>query len=132
MPFLVPRVTILLAARTAGLLGAIDTPNGNIHDLTQLASEAATAASLGFRGKFALHAKQLDVIASAFEPRDEEVALARQIVQVFGSGVGSGKASMMVGELFVDYAIALRARRLSAGSTEPRRWGRFPVAFRGD
>jgi citrate lyase beta subunit len=114
LPFLVPRVTVALAARTANLSGAIDTPNGNIHDLEELAAEAANAVSLGFRAKFAIHPKQLDIIAKTFTPTPTDVDRARRISAAFMASESTGNAAVMVDDLFVDYPIAMRARAVIA------------------
>ena len=126
LPFLIPRVTVALAARTANLAGAIDTPNGNIHDLEGLASEAANAVSLGFRAKFAIHPKQLEIIARTFRPTQADLDRARGISDAFTASEAGGNAAVMVGDVFVDYPIAIRARALLARAEAPTDVGTGP------
>jgi citrate lyase beta subunit len=126
LPFLIPRVTVALAARSANLGGAIDTPNGNIHDLEGLAAEAANAVSLGFRGKFAIHPKQLEIIDNTFRPATADLERARRISDAFSASETDGNAAVMVGEIFVDYPIAMRARALIARAEASTDVGRGP------
>jgi citrate lyase subunit beta/citryl-CoA lyase len=129
LPFLVPRVTIAQAARAANLSGAIDTPNPRIQDAEQFAAEAAVAASLGFRAKFAIHPSQLDAIVSAFTPTAQDVDRARHIDAAFTASEVAGNAAVMFEGAFVDYPIALRARAVIERAERSVNVGTGPTVY---
>ncbi len=58
---------ILVAARANGLQ-AIDGPFAAIRDLDGLKASAASAAAIGFDGKWVLHPGQVDVVNAEFSP----------------------------------------------------------------
>jgi (S)-citramalyl-CoA lyase len=69
-----------------------------------LKRETRAAKNLGFHGKSAIHPKQIPIINEIFTPSAEEVAKARQILEVNQQGVGS------VDHQMVDEAVARKAR----------------------
>jgi (S)-citramalyl-CoA lyase len=85
-------------------LAVIDSPYFDIDDLDGLKLETRAAKNLGFHGKSAIHPKQIPIINEIFTPSAEEVAKARQILDVNQQGVGS------VDHQMVDEAVARKAR----------------------
>jgi (S)-citramalyl-CoA lyase len=85
-------------------LAVIDSPYFDIDDLDGLKRETRAAKNLGFHGKSAIHPKQIPIINEIFTPSAEEVAKARQILDVNQQGVGS------VDHQMVDEAVARKAR----------------------
>jgi (S)-citramalyl-CoA lyase len=85
-------------------VAVIDSPYFDIDDLDGLKRETRAAKNLGFHGKSAIHPKQIPIINEIFTPSAEEVAKARQILQVNQQGVGS------VDHQMVDEAVARKAR----------------------
>lgn len=114
LPFLVPRVAVVQAARRAGLDGAIDTPNPTLQDMAIFADDVRAGASLGFRGKFAIHPRQVAVINELYSPTQDDIARATNIWESFERATANGSAAISVDGEFVDYAIALRAKALLA------------------
>lgn len=83
------RSLCLLGAATAGVL-AIETIQGDFKDLDGLQKRAEKVRRDGYRGMLAIHPAQVDVINAAFMPTAEEIAAAREIVDVFAANPGVG------------------------------------------
>jgi citrate lyase subunit beta/citryl-CoA lyase len=77
-----PRASIGLAAGAAKVL-AIDTVYSDLNDEEGLARECRVARQFGYKGKFALHPKQLDIINREFSPSASELAYAEKVVEAF-------------------------------------------------
>jgi (S)-citramalyl-CoA lyase len=102
-PLLWVRARIIQAAASAGI-AALDSPYFDIADAEGLKQETKAAASLGFRGKCAIHPAQIATINAFLTPSEQQVAEARQILVVNQQGVGSVDHEM------VDEAVARKAR----------------------
>ena len=83
------RSLCLLGAAAAGV-PAIDTIQGDFHDLETLRLRAEKLRRDGYRGMLAIHPAQVEVINKAFTPTAEDVAEAREIVAVFAANPGVG------------------------------------------
>jgi (S)-citramalyl-CoA lyase len=97
------RSRMIQIAALAGV-AVIDSPFFDIDDIGGLKRETEAAQDLGFHGKCAIHPKQIPIINEIFTPSEEEVAKARQILEVNQQGVGS------VDHQMVDEAVARQAR----------------------
>ena len=102
-PLLWVRARIIQAAASAGI-AALDSPYFDIADTEGLKQETKASASLGFRGKCAIHPAQIATINAFLTPSEQQVAEARQILVVHQQGVGSVDHEM------VDEAVARKAR----------------------
>ena len=102
-PLLWVRARIIQAAASAGI-AALDSPYFDIADTEGLKQETKASASLGFRGKCAIHPTQIATINAFLTPSEQQVAEARQILVVNQQGVGSVDHEM------VDEAVARKAR----------------------
>jgi (S)-citramalyl-CoA lyase len=102
-PLLWVRARIIQAAASAGI-AAFDSPYFDIADTEGLKQETKASASLGFRGKCAIHPAQIATINAFLTPSEQQVAEARQILVVNQQGVGSVDHEM------VDEAVARKAR----------------------
>jgi citrate lyase subunit beta/citryl-CoA lyase len=109
------------AARAAGVQ-AIDGPFFAIDDPDGLQAACNRAARLGFDGKWAIHPSQLEVIAAAFTPTDEEIEHARSVLATLASAAGNASGAASVQGEMVDEALALAARRTlsRAGAVQAR------------
>src|SRR5258708_26306096 len=103
-PLLWVRARIIQAAASAGI-AALDSPYFDIADTEGLKQETKASASLGFRGKCAIHPAQIATINAFLTPSEQQVAEARQILVVNQQGVGSVDHEM------VDEADARKGRR---------------------
>lgn len=83
------RSMCLLGAATAGVL-AIDTIESDFRNLDRLRARAEKVRRDGFRGMLAIHPAQVDIINAAFTPTADEIAQAREIVDLFAAHPGVG------------------------------------------
>lgn len=83
------RSMCLLGAAAAGV-DAVDTIQGDFRDLDGLRARCAKVRRDGYRGMLAIHPDQVPVINEAFTPTPEELAEAREIVDLFAASPGAG------------------------------------------
>lgn len=82
------RTRALLAAHAMGVQ-AIDTVYVDFRDPEGLERSSLESRRDGFTGRVAIHPGQVDVINTAYTPNDEEIHLARRIVQAFTNEAGA-------------------------------------------
>ncbi len=86
------RYQVLTAARAAGI-DAIDAPYPAYQDPDGYRRSAVHASLLGFDGKWAIHPSQVPIAHEVFSPTAEEVAAARESIEVYrrseAEGVGA-------------------------------------------
>ncbi|PRB18633.1 CoA ester lyase [Microbacterium sp. MYb62] len=102
------RLSMLYAARAAGLPAPMASVYPALRDLEGLADDTRRAAALGLFGRMAAHPIQLPVIAEVFAPAVEDVVWAREVVAALRGG---GVATLSSGEM-VDPAMRGRAERI--------------------
>jgi len=107
------RGAIALAAGAAKIL-AIDTVYGDLTDTEGLAQECRLARRLGFRGKLAVHPKQVETINREFLPSEAEVAFAERVVQAFARAEADGVGVITVDGKMIDAPVVARARLVLA------------------
>jgi citrate lyase subunit beta/citryl-CoA lyase len=83
------RSLCLLGATAAGV-PAIETIEGDFRNEALLRKRAVAARRDGFRGMLAIHPAQVEIINAAFSPSTEEIAAAREIVDLFEKNPGAG------------------------------------------
>jgi citrate lyase subunit beta/citryl-CoA lyase len=83
------RSLCLLGAAAAGV-SAIETIHGDFRDEAGLRKRAEHVRRAGYRGMLAIHPAQVDVINEAFTSGGEELAAAREIVDLFAANPGAG------------------------------------------
>jgi citrate lyase beta subunit len=96
-----PLSRMAMAAKAARL-AAIDAPFGDFKDLTGLNKSCQIAASLGYDGKWAIHPSQLETINATFTPSDEDVNLARRILQAYEKAEATGEGAVALDGKMVD------------------------------
>ena len=101
---------VLNAARAAGKAPPVAPIYPDIRDLDGLATDTARWRARGFVGRAAIHPSQVAVIAAAFRPPDDEVAWAREVLDVVGAG---GVGRLAAGDM-VDAAMVGRAESILA------------------
>jgi citrate lyase subunit beta / citryl-CoA lyase len=100
----------LVAARAAGLT-CVDGVTLAIRDLEACRRDAATAARMGFDGKWAIHPSQIEVINAAFTPTPDEIAQARRIVEAYErADRETGLGAIVIDDQMID-AAQLRVER---------------------
>jgi len=85
----------VLAARAGGV-EVLDGVWNNFRDLDGLARECAEAADLGFDGKTLIHPTQIEPCNAAFTPREEEIAEARMLIEVFDRPENAAKGVLQI------------------------------------
>lgn len=107
------RSQIVLAAAAVGA-EAIDGVVTNLDDLAVLRRDAGRARAVGFRGKMAIHPKQVAVINEVFTPSADEVERARRVVEAFDRALASGEGVTRMGNQMIELPVVERARRTLA------------------
>ena len=108
-----PRAYVGTAAKAAEVL-ALDSPYVNFRDSDGLKVDAATALKLGFKGKFAIHPSQIDIITETFSPSLEEMEYARRVLEVWREAEAAGRGSTSLDGKMVDVPIVKRAQNILA------------------
>jgi len=118
---------ILTAARASGLQ-AIDGPFAAIADVDGLAASAASAAALGFDGKWVLHPGQIETVSAAFSPTQDEYDRAELIIEAYDhyTAVQRRGAALLDGEMIDEasrkLALVTAAKGRAAGLGRTRRF----------
>jgi len=110
---------ILVAARANGLQ-AIDGPYAAIGDLDGLRRGAASAAALGYDGKWVIHPSQIEPVNAEFSPSQAEYDQAELLLEAYDyyTGRGLGAATLdgeMIDEASRKLALVAAARGRAAG-----------------
>ena len=106
-----PRAMIPIVARAAGIV-ALDTPYVRFRDAEGLRREAESAATLGYKGKFAIHPAQLETINAVFTPREEDLEYARRVVAAWEESTAQGRGALALDGEMVDVPVVKRAYNL--------------------
>ncbi len=106
-----PRSVVSVAARAAGV-PALDTPYFAFRDPDGLRRESRRARGHGFRGKFAIHPSQIEIINEAFSPSAAEVEHAHRVVAAFEEATRGGRGSTSLDGMVIDVPVVERARKL--------------------
>ncbi|GIX49208.1 MAG: citrate lyase [Candidatus Tectimicrobiota bacterium] len=107
----VPRGLVCVAACAAGVL-ALDTPYFRFRDPEGLRQNALAAKKIGFKGKFAIHPAQIDILNEVFSPSPEEIAYARRVVAAFEEARRAGRGATSLDGKVIDVPVARRAQAL--------------------
>jgi citrate lyase subunit beta/citryl-CoA lyase len=110
-----PKQQALIAARAAGLtpLGLIGTV-ADYDDDTAFREMVRESARFGFEGASCIHPKNVPALNEGFSPDPEQVARARQIVELDAQHAASGRGSWQLDGKMIDIPVVERARRLVA------------------
>ncbi len=106
-----PLTQIALYARLTDVT-AVDSVFSDVNDDEGLEENAKLAKQLGFRGKFVIHPRQIEMVNRIFTPSEQEIEYARQVVAAYDEAEARGEASVAVNGKMVDIPIAERARSL--------------------
>ena len=112
-----PRSVVAVAARAAGIQ-ALDTPYVKFKDGNGLKDDASNARKIGYKGKFAIHPSQIDIINSAFSPSVEEIREARRVIDSFVDAERLGKGSTSLEGKMIDIPIVKRAKATIARANQ--------------
>jgi citrate lyase subunit beta / citryl-CoA lyase len=118
---------ILVAARANGLQ-AIDGPFAAIRDLDGLRASVASAAAIGFDGKWVLHPDQVEVVNAGFSPTQADYDRAELIIEAYDHYTTKQRrgAAMLDGEMIDEasrkLALVTAAKGRAAGLTRTTRF----------
>jgi len=117
------RTRIVVAARAAGLAPPMQSVWTQLDDEAGLETSCRAGRAWGFRGRTAIHPRQLPVIVEAYRPTRAEVAHARAVLTALGgTAVSVLPSGGMVDEAMrgaAEQTIALDAAAASSGRTRP-------------
>ena len=105
------RAQIVLAAAVVGA-DAIDAVCIDLNDTDALRRDCVRARALGFRGKMAIHPRQLDIINESFTPTPGEVERAHKLIDAYETARTGGLGVTTMDGQMVELPIVERARRL--------------------
>jgi citrate lyase subunit beta/citryl-CoA lyase len=114
-PLLAARSELVLRSKLAGIAPPIDGVTVATDDAPRVTQEAKRARSLGFRGKLAIHPKQLVPIRAAFRATEAERAWATRVLAAIET---DPRGALTVDGCLVDRPVIERARRI-AEEVEP-------------
>ena len=106
-----PRSVIGVAARAADVL-ALDTPFFAFRDPEGLRENCLGSRKVGFKGKFAIHPAQIEIINEAFSPSPSEIEHARRVIEAFDEAQSRGRGSTSLDGHVVDVPVVKRAEAL--------------------
>ena len=107
----VPRSIMCVAARAANVL-ALDTPYFLFRDPEGLRHNALASKKIGFKGKFAIHPSQVDILNATFSPSPADIDYARRVVAAFEEAERAGKGATSLDGKVIDVPVVKRARAL--------------------
>ncbi|WP_192179649.1 HpcH/HpaI aldolase/citrate lyase family protein [Mesorhizobium amorphae] len=112
---LAPNLSVLFAARAAGLLplgfiGSI----GEFSDTHKLRETAAHARRLGFGGALAIHPTQVAIFNEAFSPSAQELEWAHRVVAAENDAATRGLSAFSLNGKMIDPPVVRRAHEILA------------------
>jgi citrate lyase subunit beta/citryl-CoA lyase len=102
---------------------AIDAVFTNLHDIDSLRRDCQRARGLGFRGKMAIHPRQVEIINEVFTPSGSEVDRATRIIAAYENARAGGEGVTALEGLMVELPVVERARRILAIAAGRQRVG---------
>lgn len=94
------RNAIVNAARAAGIQ-PIDTVHIKVHDLEDLERNLILSKNLGFEGMLVLNPKELPLVNQYFSPSEDEIAWAKEMVQLTEEAKAEGKGVAVKDNKFI-------------------------------
>lgn len=112
---LLARLTVVQAARAAGLPSPSGSVFANVKDVAGLSASCLDLRRLGFHGRSVIHPAQVQTVREVFAPTAEELAWATAVTDKAGAMDLAGTASVALDDgSFVDPAIVRQASDLLA------------------
>ena len=103
-----PTKLFALYCHAADVVG-MDTPYIHIKDQEGLRKELEVLKQFGFKGKFAIHPTQIEIIKEAFAISPKELDYSKRLVAEFEQAMRDGKAAIVFEGNMVDIAAYKRA-----------------------
>ncbi len=102
------RSAVCIAAKAAEVI-ALDTPYFGFRDTAGLQQDIDAAKKHGFKGKFAIHPAQIDIINAGFSPSPQEVEHAKRVLAAFEVAEKQGRGSTSLDGKVIDVPVVKRA-----------------------
>ena len=103
------RHALCIAARAANI-PAFDTPYFKFKDEVGLTKNVLIGKKCGFKGKFAIHPAQVDIINRMYSPSEQDIDHARRVVAAFEKAEQAGRGSTSLQGKVIDVPVVKRAR----------------------
>ena len=103
--------TILVNAAAAADVQSIDTPYTDANDEEGLLADTKLAKQLGFKGKLSINPRQIDVIHSVFNPSEQDIEWAQQVIYAIRKAEAEGSGVASLNGKMVDLPVVNRAER---------------------
>ncbi|WP_317056268.1 MULTISPECIES: HpcH/HpaI aldolase/citrate lyase family protein [Roseovarius] len=116
MPLLSSLQMIVMAARAARGVVAIDGVYNRFRDGDGLKAECEHGRDLGFDGKTLIHPAQIEVTNTAFAPTQSEIDLAKRQIEAFEESQRQGQGVAVVDGQIVENLHVVAAQRILAKS----------------
>lgn len=94
------RNMISIGARSCGIL-PIDTVHIKVHDLEDLERNLIISKNLGFEGMLVLNPKELPLVHKYYSPTEEEIAWAKEMIQLAEEAQKDGKGVAVKDNKFI-------------------------------
>jgi citrate lyase subunit beta / citryl-CoA lyase len=104
---------IVLAARASGL-SALDGVHLDLDDPAGFEAACRQGRDLGFDGKTLIHPRTIEAANLAFTPGDEELVLARRVIEAHAEAEAAGRGVVVVDGRLVEALHVAEARRVVA------------------
>ncbi len=114
LPLMTSLQMIVMAARAARGVVAIDGVYNRFRDGDGLKAECEQGRDLGFDGKTLIHPAQIDVTNTAFAPTQSEIELARRQIAAFEESHAAGQGVAVVDGQIVENLHIVAAQRVLA------------------
>ncbi len=114
LPLMTALQMIVMAARAARGVVAIDGVYNRFRDGDGLKAECEQGRDLGFDGKTLIHPAQIEIANTAFAPTQSEIDLARRQIAAFEESKASGQGVAVVDGQIVENLHVVAAQRLLA------------------
>ena len=108
------RSRCVVAARAAGLAGAVQSVYTAVSDLAGLRVSTERGRAAGFVGRSAVHPSQVPVINEVFTPSQAERTAAEEVLAALGAAAAGRGVAVTTDGRFVDEAVARSARAVLA------------------
>jgi citrate lyase subunit beta/citryl-CoA lyase len=102
------RHVIVNAAASAGIQ-AIDSVFSDVSDMEGLRQHVADSKALGFVGMGCIHPRQVRIINDGFNPGQNEIDKAKEIVLAFDDAKKKGSGVIAIGSKMIDLPVVKRA-----------------------
>ncbi|MCA0956432.1 CoA ester lyase [Mameliella alba] len=104
----------LVSAARAHDMASLVVPESlaNLSDMDRFEAAVLRARAYGSEGGFAVHPRQVEVLNRGFAPSQEEISMARRIVEAAAQAESEGVGAFQLDGRMIDLPIVVRAERL--------------------